>query len=204
MKMSQPLDDQTQTRSGLGLALTSRRRLVGTAAKLAIAAPLALAVLPGVAAAKDHDGGGDDDDNGRGNKFGLIGRECAAAGQGNFSSSGMLLVPVTQANGGPGGADFGATNAGTDGLGAGQVAVNTNHQVLVALRGAVANVSYDVQFERLQDHGREDLGPITTDGSGNFNGTAPNVLGGTNRVGAFVLIRNISGTNQDEYISALA
>ena len=75
-----------------------------------------------------------------------------------------------------------------------------NGQVFVALQGAPANQGYDVQFERLNDHGREDLGTVTTDGNGNFNGMTPNGLGGNgNRVGSFVLIRN----GQDQFVSCI-
>jgi hypothetical protein len=70
--------------------------------------------------------------------------------------------------------------------------------VFVALRGAVANAGYDVQLVRLHDDGREDLGTITTDTNGTFNGMTPNALGGSNRVGAFVLMR----AGADEYVTA--
>ncbi len=180
------------------LSRASRRSLMKTAAKLAVAAPIALTVLPAVAAADGDDGQGDD--HGRGRKLGLLCRPGAVANTANIQN-GMMLVPVSQVNGGTGGGDFAASNPGSDALASGgAIAVADNHQVMVMLRGAVGNSSYDVQFVRLNDHGREDLGSLTTDVNGNFNGTAPNVLGGTNRVGGFVLIRNGS----DEYVSAWA
>jgi hypothetical protein len=180
---------------------TSRRRLIGAAGKLALVAPLALAAIHPASALADGDDDDDRDDHGKGHKFGLLGRDCSIAGVPNFrgAATALPLVPVGQVNGGTSGGDFGANNPGSDGLSAGEVMVNSNHQVFVALRGAAANSGYDVQFVRLNDHGREDLGSFTTDGNGNFNGMTPNALGGTNRVGAFVLIRS----GADEYVSTL-
>ena len=179
----------------------SRRALLRTAAKLAVVTPLALAILPGVAAAKDHEDGDEDGDerHGRGRALGL---NCApnnqVAPQFNGARSALPLVGVGSVNGGTSGGDFTATSPGSDALGAGEVFVNDAKQVLVALRGAVANAGYDVQFVRLHDDGREDLGTITTDTNGNFNGLTPNAFGGTSRVGAFVLIRS----GADEYVTA--
>jgi hypothetical protein len=52
----------------------------------------------------------------------------------------------------------------------------------------------------MNDHGREDLGTVNTDGSGNFSGNTPNGLGGNgNRIGTFVLIRN----GQDQFVGVL-
>ena len=129
-------------------------------------------------------------------------RALAVPGIGDFdpsrASNLQTLVSVNSVNGG---SDFGANNGGSDGLSLGMLAFDGNsRRVWLALRGAQANSSYDVQFVRLQDHGREDLGQVTTDGGGNFVGSAPNTLGGGDRVGAFVIIRN----GQDEYVSALA
>jgi hypothetical protein len=186
------------------LAHTSRRTLMRTAAKLAVVTPLALAILPGVASAKDHgdnDNDGDDQQgpgHGRGRALGLNCAPNANVGpQFNGARSALPLVGVGSVNGGTGGGDFTASNPGSDGLGAGEVFVNDAKQVFVGLRGAVANAGYDVQFVRLHDDGREDLGTITTDTNGTFNGTAPNALGGGNRVGAFVLIRG----GADEYVT---
>jgi len=178
---------------------SSRRSLIRTAAKLAIAAPIALTILPAVAAA-DGDDHGDPEDRGRGRKLGLL---CRPGGDVNAANiqNGMSLVPVSQVNGGANSNDFNASSPGSDALaGGGAVAVAGNHQVLVMLQGGVGNSTYDVQFVRLHDDGREDLGSFTTDANGNFNGAAPNALGATNRVGAFVLIRN----GADEYVSAWA
>ncbi|HLG72209.1 MAG TPA: hypothetical protein VK009_17465 [Chloroflexota bacterium] len=176
---------------------TSRRAMMSAAAKFAIAAPLAISILPGVAAADgdDHDDG--DDRRGRGRALGLFCRPGAGGTSNTSFAGGLNLVPVASVNGGANSGDFNATNPGSDGLGSGAIAVNDSKQVLVMLRGAPANTSYDVQFVRLHDNGREDLGSFTTDANGNFNGAAPNALGGTNRAGGFVLIRNGS----DEYVS---
>lgn len=170
-----------------------------TAAKLAVAAPLALAIVPGVAFA-DNDQGNDQDDGRRGRGRGrALGINCAPNVNAGFQFNGAIaalpLVAVSSANTG---GDFAANNPGNDGLASSAVFVNSAKQVFVVLRGAVANAGYDVQFVRLHDDGREDLGTITTDTNGNFNGTAPNALGGGSRAGAFVLIRS----GADEYVSA--
>src|SRR5262249_6015064 len=110
----------------------------------------------------------------------------------------MRLVRVSDVNGGTGGNDFSASNPGTDPLESGDVAHSDSNVVHVHLHGAQASSTYDVLFERLQDHGREDLGNIGTNSSGNSNGSTPNGLG-SNRVGVIVLTRN----GQDQFVSAL-
>jgi hypothetical protein len=172
--------------------------MMSAAAKLAIAAPLALSIMPGIAAADGGDHGDDDRDDrrGRGRALGLFCRP-GTVNTTNFAGS-LNLVPVNSVNGGANSGDFNASSPGSDSLGSGAIAVNDSKQVLVMLRGAPANTSYDVQFVRLHDDGREDLGSFTTDANGNFNGAAPTALGGSNRVGGFVLIRNGS----DEYVSS--
>lgn len=182
----------------------SRRSIMKAAATLAVAGPLALTILPGIAAAKDDHDGEDDDgppgaNRGRGRKLGLLCRP-GTVNAANIENS-LSLVPVSTVNGGTGGGDFTATNPGSDALAVGgAIAVSDAKQVLVMLRGAVGNAQYDVQFVRLHDGGREDLGSFTTDVNGNFNGAAPNALGGSNRAGGFVLIRGGS----DEYVSSWA
>jgi hypothetical protein len=112
----------------------------------------------------------------------------------------IALVSVGSANGGTGG-DFGANDAGSDGLSFGALAINSgNRQISVVLRGATANGSYDVQFVRFNDHGREDLGSVTTDDSGNVSATTSGTLSGDHRVGAFVLVRS----GHDQFVSCLA
>ncbi len=180
-------------------SLTSRRGLIRTAAKLAVAAPLALAIVPGVAFAKDGDDQGDDDDDRRGPRGRALGINCRPnATFGNQFNGASNSLPLVMVNTATTAGDFAATNPGADGLSSGAVFVNGSRQVVVLLRGAVANAGYDVQFVRLHDDVREDLGTITTDTNGNFNGNAPNTLGGGNRVGAFVLIHS----GQDMYVSA--
>jgi hypothetical protein len=110
----------------------------------------------------------------------------------------LRLLRVSDVNGGTGGSDFSANNPGSDSLGRGWVRRADDNGVRVRLRGAQASSTYDVQFEHLQDHGRDDLGNISTDGNGNFNGTTPNGLG-SNRVGVIVLIRD----GHDQFVSAL-
>jgi hypothetical protein len=196
--MSDPMQPQDDPRSIVGPLRASRRSVVAIAAKLAIATPLALAALPTIAAAKDGDHDDDDDDarrRGRGNGLppGLVKDRIQ-------QRSGFMLVPVGAVNGGAGGADFTATSAGGDALATGAVFVADNRQAVVVLRGVAASTAFEVFFERFQDHGREDLGAITSDAGGNFNGRAPNVLGGNNRVGTFVVARGGS----DEFVSTMA
>lgn len=201
-RSSKSVMDEAEQQSSI-LGVTSRRSLMSAAAKLAITAPLALAVLPSVALADGDDQGEDNDDRKRGNRFGQIGRECTVAGVAGFQRGAMALplVPVSQVNGGTGGSDFQSGNVANpvDPLGTGEIMVNGNHQVSVAVRGAMANTQYDVRFERLWDHDRsEDPGGFTTDGNGNFAGVLGSALSGTNRVGCFVVTRN---GGADEYIS---
>ncbi len=117
-----------------------------------------------------------------------------------FLGQRLRLIPVNQINGGSGG-DFPASNPGSDALSDGQIVwTGSNAAAFVTLRGAVANSGYDVAFERLNDHGREDLGTITTDGGGNYSGSTPNGLGGNGqRIGTFVLNRG----GQDQYVGVI-
>jgi hypothetical protein len=113
---------------------------------------------------------------------------------------GLTLVTVGSVNGGTGG-DFVANSPGGDSLSSGVVMTGSDSDsgavVNVVLPGAQASATYDVQFERFNDHGREDLGQISTDGSGNYQGNTPTALSGTHRVGAFVLIRD----GHDQYVT---
>jgi hypothetical protein len=164
--------------------MTTRRRTFGLGLITAL-----IATAPFAAYADEdhsHDDNNDDqgdEDNGNGN------------GNGGFK---VRLVRVSEVNGGTGGSDFTASNPGTDLLEQGDVAHSDSNGVHVHLHGAQASSTYDVQFERLQDHGREDLGNISTNGSGNANATTPNGLG-SNRVGVIVLTRG----GQDQFVSAL-
>lgn len=106
----------------------------------------------------------------------------------------------------------GQSNDGNDQLSAGEVRVlaaagSWDGTVHVVLRGAPGNVTYQVIFLRLNDLGGggvNDLGNITTDGSGNFRGTTPNKLpdpGGNKlgRLGVFVLRRD----NRNQFVSCV-
>ena len=174
--------------------LSRRGMLVGLAAVCSL--------LPGLTYADQDDGGGQGDDGRgtpRGRPFtGIPFGQQPRADQSAFRS--MRLVPVNQVNGGSGG-DFPASNPGSDPLSSGEIGfAGGNNAAFVTLRGAVANSGYDVAFERLNDHGREDLGTVTTDGNGNFSGSTPNGVGGNGqRVGTFVLNRG----GQDQYVGVV-
>jgi hypothetical protein len=154
---------------------------------------------PGLTLADQDDGNGDGNGqgNGRGRPGGFPFPFSQQPGNGGLT---MRLVQVSQSNGGTGG-DFPASSPGSDALSSGQIAWSGgNNGALVTLRGAVANSGYDVAFERLNDHGREDMGTITTDGNGNFSGATPTGLGGNgSRVGTFVLNRG----GMDQYVAVL-
>jgi len=209
--MTNPIQTEETAPPALGLLRPSRRSVIVKAGKLAIAAPLALAALPSIAAAKGGDDHGPDhhepDDDDR-EQHGALepdddgSRLRIPPGQVNarFTRRLFELTPVGAVNGGSGGADFTATSAGSDALASGAVFLAGNRQAVLFLRGAAASASYEVFFERFQDHGREDLGAVTTDARGNANGPAPNTLGGSNRVGVFVVARGGS----DEFVSTLA
>jgi hypothetical protein len=170
--------------------MKTRRRTFGLGLITALIATAPFAAYADDDHNHDDNGGGDDnhndnhdENNGNGN------------GNGSFR---IRLVRVSDVNGGTGGSDFTASNPGTDSLEQGDVAHSDSNVVHVHLQGAQGSSTYDVQFERLQDHGREDLGNITTNSSGNFNGSTPNGLG-SNRVGVIVLSRG----GQDQFVSAL-
>jgi len=160
---------------------------------------------PGLTLADQDDGNGQGDDGHgapRGRPF--TGFPSGQQPRGDQSTQvdnrRLRLVSVNQVNNGSGG-DFPASNPGSDGLSNGDIVwTGGNSQAFVTLRGAVANSGYDVAFERLNDHGREDLGTITTDGSGNFSGSTPNGLGGNGqRVGTFILNRG----GQDQFVGVI-
>ncbi|MBV9355107.1 MAG: hypothetical protein JO023_06215 [Chloroflexi bacterium] len=182
-----------------------RRALLKRLGAASLAVGAVGAFLPQAAAAQGRpDPRPDWPDFPRGWPVPFVSRNLARPGQeddGPNGASTMRLVTVGAVNGGSGGSDFSGNNPGGDGLQAGMVAADTNsRRVFVMLRGAVNNTSYDVQFERFQDHNREDLGSVNTDDQGNFFGNTPNDLGGSNRVGTFVLTRN----GNDQFAAALA
>jgi hypothetical protein len=180
------------------LPSASRRGLLGKGLTVALAASAALAALPAGAAlaAGPADGPGrgpgpgpDPDDGGPPPPRGRS-PMCYAA----------PLCRVSSVSG----ADFAPNSPGSDPLRAGEIRVfrrpsDQNVEVYLRLAGAVANTAYDVQFEHCNDHGREDLGSLTTDGRGNCSGKLPNTLSGSDRVGVFVVIHNGS----DEFVSCI-
>jgi hypothetical protein len=110
--------------------------------------------------------------------------------------------------------DFGSGNAGSDALTGGRVSLarrggdSSEGRADVVLRGAAANVSYDVFFEPFSTgKGREALGTIgPTNDAGNLNAQTPNALSGSSRVGMFVIARTSDGSGQagkDEFVSSL-
>lgn len=120
-------------------------------------------------------------------------------GRGRFGGmTALTLVTVGSVNGGTGG-DFGANSPGSDSLSSGAVMTGSDSDatVNVFLRGAQASATYDVEFVRFNDHGREDLGQISTDSNGNYQGNTPRAISGAHRVGAFVLIRD----GHDQYVT---
>ena len=164
--------------------MTTRRRF-------GLITGLLIAMAPFVAFA-DDDQNDNNDDNGNHN-----GEDNNGNGNGNGGSR-VRLLRVSDVNNGTGGSDFSANNPGNDPLESGEVTHSDSNGVHVHLKGAQGSSTYDVQFERLQDRGREDLGNVSTDSHGNVNATTPNGLG-SNRVGVIVLIRN----GQDEFVSVL-
>lgn len=170
----------------------------------------AVALLPAAAAyaSDDHD----DDDNGRGkgngNDNGRGPRPIPAPARFTTFSSDLVTVSQSASSG-----DFTSGNAGGDPLTDGRITLvrprdGGEGRAEVVLRGAAANVSYDVFFQPFNTgKGREGLGTIgPTNGSGNLNDRAPNVLSGTNRVGMFIIARTGDGSGQagkDEFVSSV-
>jgi hypothetical protein len=179
-----------------------RRNLLRWGARLALGLPALLAGLQ-VASATAH--ADDDDDNrgrGRGRGRGEVEvenedddrREVRVNGA-TFSAD---LVPINQVNTGdfnPGGSDSGF---GTLAVGA----AGNSSSVIVRLRGATPNLTYNVQFVPLNNAGaRQQLGSFSTNAAGNGSvdlsgvlgqsGSAPGSLG--TRVGSFMLTRADNG-----------
>ena len=108
--------------------------------------------------------------------------------------------------------DFTSGNAGTDPLQDGRLRLQRRDKgsdegrLQVDLRGAAANVSYDVMFWPVASgKARESLGTIgPTNKDGNLKGLTPTSLAGTNRVGLFMLVRHDgSEAGKDEFISSM-
>jgi hypothetical protein len=186
-------------------AIQERRTLLRWGARLALGLPALVAGLQ-VASATAHADDGDDDNRGpgrgRGRGRGEIEfededdnrREVRVNGA-TFSAD---LVPINQVNNGdfnPGGSDSGF---GTIVVGA----AGNSSSVIVRLRGATANLTYNVQFVPLGNAGqRQQLGSFSTNSAGNGSvdlsgalgqaGSAPGSLG--TRVGSFLLTRSDNG-----------
>ena len=181
-----------------------RRSLLRWGARLALGLPL-LAGLQ-VASATAH--ADDDDDNrgrGRGRGRGEVeveneddDRDDRRQVRVNGATFSADLVPINQVNNGdfnPGGSDSGF---GTLAVGA----AGNSSSVIVRLRGATPNLTYNLQFVPLNNAGaRQPLGSFSTNSAGNANvdlsgvlgqaGSAPGSLG--TRVGSFLLTRGDNG-----------
>jgi hypothetical protein len=184
-------DPHTATRRGLlrrGLALT-------------LTAPMLAAALQAAPALADD---GDEDRDDRPHPAPPPPRDHPDP----FTSD-LVTVSQAQTSG-----DFTSGNPGTDPLVDGRVNLRrredgtTEGRARIELRGAAANVSYDVFFQPFASgKAREGLGTIgPTNNSGNLNATTPSALNGTSRVGVFVLARTSDGSAQagkDEFVSSL-
>src|SRR5581483_4944566 len=211
----------------------TRRGGIGAGTKLAFVAPAVVAALrAGVAHAdSNHGRHGDHDDKETPPGLEIAAQHARVANVSSASSASSKeirqqalhvtyragLCRVSDVQGGTGGTDFAATNAaGTpDQLTAGALRVVASSdssqagRVFIRLEKAVANATYNVYFERLQDHGRESIGQVATDANGNFRGfvaagnNGNGMLSGDHRVGAFVLTRNDGGTERDEFVTCI-
>jgi hypothetical protein len=194
--------------------IQERRNLLRWGARLALGLPALLAGLQ-VASATAHADDGDDDNRGPGRGRGR------GRGRGEFeiedednerrevrvngATFSADLVPINQVNTGdfnPGGSDSGF---GTLVVGA----AGNSSSVIVRLRGATPNATYNVQFVPLNNAGaRQQLGSFSTNSAGNGSvdlsgalgqsGSAPGSLG--TRVGSFLLTR--SDNNQAAFVTA--
>jgi hypothetical protein len=185
--------------------IQERRNLLRWGARLALGLPALLAGLQ-VASATAHADDGDDDNRGPGRGRGRgrgefeiededNERRKVRANAATFSAD---LVPINQVNNGdfnPGGSDSGF---GTLAVGA----AGNSSSVVVRLRGATPNLTYNVQFVPLGNAGqRQQLGSFSTNSAGNGSvdlfgalgqaGSAPGSLG--TRVGSFLLTRSDNG-----------
>lgn len=181
-------------------AARTRRGLLRRSLAVAVMAPaLASAFQTGTALADDDD---NDKDDKRPNRQPPPPRQRI-----NSFSSDLSTVAQSAASG-----DFTSGNAGTDPLRDGRVRLRhrsrdaNEGQLNVDLRGAAANVSYDVFFwPATSSKGREALGTVgPTNKDGNLNALTPSALSGINRVGVFVIVRHDGNENgKDEFISSM-
>jgi hypothetical protein len=181
-----------------GSNVATRRALLRRGLALSVTAPALVAALQsGTAWADDDDEGDGDDRRARPPQF--VGRAEA------FTSD---LITVSQAAS----SDFSSGNPGSDPLTDGQVSllrrrgVGSEGQVSVQLRAAAPNAVYQVFFQAANGS-RTDLGTLAaTNNNGNVNSRTSAVLGGTNRVGMFIIARSSDGSGQagkDEFVSSL-
>ena len=196
--------------SGFRQPAQSRRSLLRRGALMAVAAPAVVSLFAAPAAwaddGDDRDRGGNDDEQGRGR-----GRPQAQQAprpvRNNTLSSDLCRVAQAATSG-----DFTSSNPGTDPLTDGRIrlrrANNTSEdrRAQVTLRGAAANVSYDVQFWPVAaGKPRQSLGVVgPTNAQGDLEQLTPagSPLGGAARVGLFVLVRHDgSEGGKDEFIS---
>jgi hypothetical protein len=178
----------------------TRRGLLRRSLALAVMAP-ALASTLHVGTAFADDGDNDKDDKKPKNPPPPRGQHV------NSFSSDLSTVAQSAASG-----DFTSGNAGTDPLTDGRIRLGrrgrdaNEGRLQVDLRGAAANVSYDVLFwPATSSKGRESLGTIgPTNKDGNLNAVTPSALSGMNRVGVFVIVRHDGNEGgKDEFISSM-
>jgi hypothetical protein len=177
----------------------TRRGLLRRSLALAVMAPALASTLPiGVASADDGDA---DEDDKKPNH-----QPPPAHQHVNSFSSDLSTVAQSAASG-----DFTSGSPGTDPLTDGRVRLRhrgrdaNEGQLHVELRGATANVSYEVFFwPATSSKSRESLGTIgPTNKDGNLNTLTPSALSGMNRVGVFVIVRQDGGVAKDEFISSM-
>jgi hypothetical protein len=124
----------------------------------------------------------------------------------NSFSSDLSTVAQSATSG-----DFTSANPGTDPLTDGRVRLRhrgrdaNEGQLHVELRGAAANVSYEVFFwPAASGKSRESLGTVgPTNKDGNLSAVTPSALAGMNRVGVFVIVRPDGGVARDEFSSSM-
>jgi hypothetical protein len=185
--------------SALASSAATRRQLLRRAAMLGLSAPAFLAALQAGTVWAD-DGDEDKDDRPppppRPRRIEPFTSELITVG--DASSSG----------------DFSSSNAGSDPLADGRISLRRREdsadegRVRVDLRGAAANVSYDVFFQPFNSgKAREALGTIgPTNKDGNLNKETTSALSGSNRVGIFVIARTSDGSGQagkDQFVSSI-
>jgi hypothetical protein len=183
----------------------TRRGLIGAGLKLAVAAPVAAAAWQATTALAENDDNQNDDQNqGNNGENRGRGRPSFVFPPGRAGSSVNFNADLCRASDANATNDVGLGNVGSDSLSSGRIVLLSNGNAQLALRGARANVSYDVQFAPFNTgKGREGLGTVgPTNGSGNLDATTPNALGGNNRIGIFIIVRHDGDeAGKDEFVS---